>query len=114
MHVTRYSFGHGLLLLYEFHLKSSGIIVISWLFIWVSHARREWNMSTFTVAALARREHCYGYYISQERSCVVLGYARAAASARSQQKHLQFLWLLEPPSNLLAHALHTLSSGNSA
>ena len=71
-------------------------------------------MSTFTVAALARREHCYGYYISQERSCVVLGYARAAASARSQQKHLQFLWLLEPPSNLLAHALHTLSSGNSA
>ena len=114
MHVTRYFLGHGLLLFYEFHLKSGGIAAVSWLFIRVSHERREWSMSAVTVAASARREYCYGCCISQERGCVVVGYARAAASARSQQMRPQFLWLLKPPSSLLAHALPTLGSGNSA
>ena len=114
MHVTRYSLGHGLFLLYEFHLKSGGITAVSWLFIRVSHERREWSMSIVTVAASARREYCYGCCISQERGCVVVGYARAAASARSQQMRPQFLWLLKPPSSLLAHALPILGSGNSA
>ena len=94
--------------------KKRGYCCCIMVFIWVSHERREWSMSTVTVAASARREYCYGFCISQERGCVVVGYARAAASARSQQMHPQFLRLLEPPSSLLAHALPTLGSGNSA
>ena len=33
-----------------------------------------------TGAASARREYCCGCCVSQERGCVVLGYAMAAAS----------------------------------
>ena len=89
MHVTRYSLGCGLLSLHEFHLKSGGITAASWPFVWVSHETREESVSTVSAAASASRESCCGCSISQERGCVVLGGARAAAgaaaSARSQQ-----------------------------
>ena len=41
-------------------------------------------MSTALAAASARREDCYGCCARQERGCVVLGYAMAAASARRE------------------------------
>ena len=45
---------------------------------WVSHERRDYNVSTTMAAASARREYCSGCCVSQERGCVVLGYAMAA------------------------------------
>ena len=65
----------------------------------------------------SRREYCYDDCASQERGCVMLGYAMAAAlaaaSTRREWMCLQFLWLLESPSSLLARALLTLGSANS-
>ena len=65
----------------------------------------------------SRREYCYDDCASQERGCVMLGYAMAAAlaaaSTRREWMCLQFLWLLESPSSLLARALPTLDSVNS-
>lgn len=55
--------------------------------------------------------------VSCRRGCVVLGYAvattMAAALARREYIHLQFLQLLASPSRLLALTLHTLGSANS-
>ena len=52
-------------------------------------------MSTAMAAASASRECCYGLCVSQERGCVVLGYAVVAAmvavSAMREEMHLQFL-----------------------
>ena len=47
----------------------------------------------------------YGYVVAA---------ATAAVPAKREQGCLQFLWLLKPPSSLLAHALPILGSGNSA
>ena len=44
---------------------------------WVSHERRDYNVSSTMAAVSARREYCSGCCVSQERSCVVLGYAMA-------------------------------------
>ena len=44
---------------------------------WVSHKRSEYSVSTSIAAASARGEYCFGCCISQERGCVVLGYAMA-------------------------------------
>ena len=38
-------------------------------------------MSTATAAASAWKKYCYGHCASQERVCIVLGYAMAAAMA---------------------------------
>ena len=46
---------------------------------------------------------CHGYLVA----------AVAAATARREWTCLQFLWLLESPSSLLAHTLPTLGSANS-
>ena len=42
-------------------------------------------MSTATAAVSARRKHCYGCCVSQERGCVVLGYAMAAVPAKESK-----------------------------
>ena len=55
--------------------------------------------------------------VSSRRGCVVLGYAvaitMAAALARREYIHVQFLQLLVSPSRLLARTLPTLGSVNS-
>ena len=65
---------------------------------WVSHERCDYSVSTATAAASAGRECCYGRCVSQERGCVVLGYAMVAApataSAKREETCLQFLQLL--------------------
>ena len=43
-------------------------------------------MSTAVAAASARRKYCYGHCASQERVCMVLGYAMAAATAAASAK----------------------------
>ena len=70
-------------------------------------------MSTATACASARRQYYYGCCVSQERGCVVLGYAMAAESARREYRCLQFPWLLKSFSRILALALPTLGSVNS-
>ena len=58
--------GHGLLLLYALHLKSSVSVH------WLSKKRREYSVSAVTIAASARKEYHYGHCASQERGCAVL------------------------------------------
>ena len=43
-------------------------------------------LSTATATASARREYCYGCCARQERGCVVLGYAMAAATAAASAR----------------------------
>ena len=55
-----------------------------------------------------QRVYSWGCCVSQERGCVVIGYAMTIA--RREWMCLQFLCLLEPPFSLLARALPTLGS----
>ena len=85
---------------------------------WVYSERSEYSLSTAIAAASARRDTVNDRCVSQERGCVVLGYAMAAptavGSARKEQICLQFPWLLESSSSLLACPLPTPGSANSA
>ena len=70
MSLTRCSFGHGLcaVRIYKLHLdKQQHLLLCHGYVHWVSHKRRELSCC-----------------VSQERGCVVLGYAMAAAPARRE------------------------------
>ena len=74
-------------------------------------------MSTARAAASARRENCNGCYDRQQRSCGVLGKATAAATAAvpaGENKCVCSSSGSASSSNLLARALPTLGSANSA
>ena len=45
-------------------------------------------MSTAAAAASARRKYCYGHCASQERLCIVLGYAMAAVACCISQESI--------------------------
>ena len=83
MYITRYSFGHKLLGpvgIYELHPKEAAVLRRCHSYVhWVSHKRKECSASTATAARSAKREYCYSHCASQERGCVVLGYAMAVS-----------------------------------
>ena len=54
---------------------------------WVSHERRDYNVSTTMAAALAI-EYCFGCRVAQEKGCVVLGYAMAAVILSQERIHM--------------------------
>ena len=45
-------------------------------------------MSTAAAAASARRKYCYGHCASQQRLCIVLGYAMAAVACCISQESI--------------------------
>ena len=59
--------------------KAVGMTTLSWLWPLGQRERREYSVSTVAAAASARREYCCGCCASQERGCVLLGYAMAVA-----------------------------------
>ena len=89
----------------EFHLERGGILLLHHGCVhWVSHERREYSVSTTTALSQPGERLC----------CVMLWYtAMVAMPARREYMCLQFLWLLESPSSLLACTLPTLGSANS-
>ena len=78
---------------------------------WVSHERRAYGVSSALAAVSARREYGHSRCASQERGCVVSGYAAVAASAR-RENTCAVPTPPRSPSRLLARALPPLGSAN--
>ena len=73
--------------------------------------------SSLKVARLLPHHSCVHFVSQEERGivpCYVVSTATVAAPARKEYMCLQFLWLLESSSSLLARALPTLGWVNSA